>query len=98
MHKSKGNFITMKGAIDKYGADATRCGLLIGAEGMDDPDWRADNVSDLKGKFDALIGFASNIIASAKQEENTVLERWLQSKLGQVPKDPAQLQDQLGLF
>ena len=24
--------------------------------------------------------------------------RWLQSKLGQVPKDPAQLQDQLGLF
>jgi leucyl-tRNA synthetase len=81
MHKSKGNFITMKGAIDKYGADATRCGLLIGAEGMDDPDWRADNVCDLKTKFDALMGFAGNIIATAKQEENTVLERWLQSKL-----------------
>ncbi len=28
MHKSKGNFITMKGAVDKYGADATRCALL----------------------------------------------------------------------
>ncbi len=81
MHKSKGNFITMKGAMDKYGADATRCGLLIGAEGMDDPDWRADNVCDLKGKFESLMGFASNIIASAKQDENTVLERWLQSKM-----------------
>ena len=50
MHKSKGNFITMKGAVEKYGADATRCGLLLGAEGMDDPDWRAENVSDLKTK------------------------------------------------
>ena len=50
MHKSKGNFITMKGAVDKYGADATRCALMLGAEGMDDPDWRAENVSDLQGQ------------------------------------------------
>ncbi len=81
MHKSKGNFITMKGAVEKYGADATRCALLLGAEGMDDPDWRAENVSDLKTKFEALNNFATAIIASAKVEENTTLERWLQSKL-----------------
>ena len=73
MHKSKGNFITMKGAVEKYGADATRCALLLGAEGMDDPDWRAENVSDLKGKFEALCGFAGAVIASAKKEEDTVL-------------------------
>ncbi len=54
MHKSKGNFITMKGAVEKYGADATRCGLLLGAEGMDDPDWRAENINDLQSKFEAL--------------------------------------------
>ena len=81
MHKSKGNFITVKGAVEKYGADATRCGLLLGAEGMDDPDWRAENVSDLQTKFEALVGFASGIIASAKNQENTALERWLMSKL-----------------
>ncbi len=81
MHKSKGNFITMKGAVEKYGADATRCALLLGAEGMDDPDWRAENVGDLNGKFEALNGFATAIITSAKREEDTVLERWLQSKL-----------------
>ena len=81
MHKSKGNFITMKGAVEKYGADATRCALLLGAEGMDDPDWRAENVSDLKTKFEAINGFASGIIFSAKAEEGTVMERWLQSKL-----------------
>ena len=81
MHKSKGNFITMKGAVEKYGADATRCALLLGAEGMDDPDWRAENVNDLKGKFEALTTFASAILASSKADENTALERWLQSKL-----------------
>ncbi|HUJ84348.1 MAG TPA: leucine--tRNA ligase [Candidatus Acidoferrales bacterium] len=81
MHKSKGNFITMKGAVEKYGADASRCALLLGAEGMDDPDWRAENVSDIKTKFEAFNGFASGIIYSAKTEEATVMERWLQSKL-----------------
>ncbi len=81
MHKSKGNFITMKGAVEKYGADATRCGLLLGAEGMDDPDWRAENVSDLKSKFEALMDFAGSILASAKNAENTALERWLTSRI-----------------
>jgi leucyl-tRNA synthetase len=83
MHKSKGNFITMKGAVEKYGADATRCALLLGAEGMDDPDWRSENVSDLQGKFEALLSFARGVITCAKKEENTTLERWLLSRLQQ---------------
>ncbi len=32
MHKSKGNFVTMKNAVERYGADATRCALLLGAK------------------------------------------------------------------
>ncbi len=81
MHKSKGNFITMKGAVDKFGADATRCALMLGAEGMDDPDWRAENVSDIQGKFESIMGFAGGIIATAQDPEVTSLERWLQSRL-----------------
>lgn len=81
MHKSKGNFVTMKGAVERYGADATRCALLLGAEGMDDPDWRAENVSDLKIKFESLSTFASGVFAAAKKEEDSMLERWLESKL-----------------
>ncbi len=83
MHKSKGNFITMKGAVDKYGADATRCALMLGAEGMDDPDWRAENASDLTSKLEGLLGFAGNILANAKSAEETALERWLISKMQQ---------------
>jgi leucyl-tRNA synthetase len=81
MHKSKGNFVTAKKAVEEYGADATRCALLLGAEGMDDPDWRAENVRDTKAKLESLYTFARAIIESPKIEENTHLENWLMSTL-----------------
>jgi len=67
----------------------------LGAEGMDDPDWRAENVTDLKLKFEALMGFASQIIASAKKDENTSLERWLTSRMQQRIKDVTDALDDL---
>src|SRR3990170_2015562 len=81
MHKSKGNFITMKGAVERYGADATRCALLLGAEGMDDPDWRGENAADTRGKMESFRKFAEDVFASAKSSEVSHLERWLMSKL-----------------
>jgi leucyl-tRNA synthetase len=83
MHKSKGNFVTMKNAVERYGADATRCALLLGAEGMDDPDWRSENAADIQGKLEALYNFAKDIIDTAKSDEKTHLEKWLLSKLQQ---------------
>jgi leucyl-tRNA synthetase len=81
MHKSKGNFVTMKNAVETYGADATRVALLLGAEGMDDPDWRGGNAADIQGKLEALRKFAEDIISSAESAEMSHLEKWLLSKL-----------------
>ena len=83
MHKSKGNFVTMKNAVDKYGADATRCALLLAAEGMDDPDWRGENAADIQGKFESLRNLALGIIEKAKSNETAHLEKWLLSKMQQ---------------
>jgi leucyl-tRNA synthetase len=83
MHKSKGNFVTMKNAVDRYGADATRCALLLGAEGMDDPDWRGENAADIQGKFESLRNLALGIVETAKRDEVTHLEKWLLSKMQQ---------------
>jgi leucyl-tRNA synthetase len=83
MHKSKGNFVTMKNAVDRYGADATRCALLLGAEGMDDPDWRSENAAEIQAKLETLYSFAENIIKTARNNEETHLEKWLLSKLQQ---------------
>ncbi len=83
MHKSKGNFVTMKNAVDKYGADATRCALLLGAEGMDDPDWRGDNAADIRGKLESLRKLALDIIEETKGKETGHMEKWLLSKMEQ---------------
>lgn len=81
MHKSKGNFETVKNAVEEYGADATRCALMLGAEGMDDPDWRANNVKDIQSKLESFYNFAKTIIDTATKEEKTELDKWLISIL-----------------
>ena len=83
MHKSKGNFVTMKNAIERYGADATRCALLLGAEGMDDPDWRGENAQDTQNKLESLSRLAEELLASTESDVAEHLERWLLSKLQQ---------------
>ncbi len=81
MHKSKGNFITLRNAVDQYGADATRCALLLGAEGMDDPDWRSGNVAELNGKVETWYRFVESMISSVGKEKSEHLENWLLSIL-----------------
>ena len=81
MHKSKGNFVTLKNAVETYGADATRCTLLLGAEGMDDSDWRSGNVRDMQNKLQTLYNFAKKIIEEKGENEKGHLEKWLTSIL-----------------
>jgi len=81
MHKSKGNFVTLRSAINEYGADATRCALLLAAEGMDDPDWRSENVGDVRNKLAAFYNLASNIIERREKEKFGHLEEWLLSRM-----------------
>jgi len=83
MHKSKGNWIPAKVAIEEYGADATRCALMLSAEGMDDPDWRSGNVKDMRNKLESFYNFAKDIIENAESSENEHLEKWLMSTLQQ---------------
>jgi leucyl-tRNA synthetase len=95
MHKSKGNFVTMKNAVERYGADATRCALLLGAEGMDDPDWRGENAADVQGKLESLRNLALGIIEQAKRSETEHLEKWLLSRLQQRIADVTQNLEEL---
>jgi len=81
MSKSKGNFITLHKAIEQYGADAVRCALLLGAEGMDDPDWRSENVRDLRAKLESFYRLTESIVTNAKDAKTGHLEQWLLSIL-----------------
>jgi len=86
MSKSKGNFVTLKSAIESYGADPTRCSLLLSAEKMEDPDWRSENVKDIKSKLESFYNFSKKF-SGMKGGETGSPERWLLSVLQNRVKD-----------
>jgi len=81
MSKTKGNFVTWQGALEKYGADAFRLALALTADGMDDADWRDRAALDAKGKVESIIPFVKkNLKAAANRDENE-LDSWLVSSV-----------------
>lgn len=81
MHKSKGNFVALKNAVHNFGADATRCALLLAAEEMDDPNWRSENLKVIQKKIESFYIFAKSIIENEKKKEEEHIEKWLISTL-----------------
>ncbi|MEM3149352.1 MAG: leucine--tRNA ligase, partial [Candidatus Jordarchaeales archaeon] len=79
MSKSKGNFITMREALNKYGADVTRIGLAYAAEELNDPDWRDKEVQGLKRRLEALYDFVVNLPPTKPLDRE--IDRWLRSRL-----------------
>ncbi|MBS7623785.1 leucine--tRNA ligase, partial [Candidatus Bathyarchaeota archaeon] len=81
MSKSKGNIVTLRRAVEEYGADVTRCTLLLGADGMDDPDWRSESLRDVGLKLESFIDLARQMIESEDTGETDHLDDWLISRM-----------------
>ena len=79
MSKSKGNFITLRDAVDRFGADVTRMTLILGAEDMDDPDWREENARGVDSRLRALYNFVKEVASLSGGREENSLDRWLVS-------------------
>ena len=79
MSKSRGNFLTLRNAIDRFGADVTRLTLVLGAEDMDDPDWREENAKSLDAKLRALCRFVNQIVDLRGEAETKSVDSWLVS-------------------
>ena len=81
MSKTKGNFVTWKNALEKYGADGFRLGLALTADGMDDADWSDRTAQDAKSKVDSVIPFVKKTLNSATGRAESELDSWLISSL-----------------
>ncbi len=82
MHKSQGNWVPLWKACEEYGADAVRCTVLLAAEGMDDPDWRSENIRDAKGRLEAFLHLVEEIAARPNERgSNGHLEKWVMSRI-----------------
>ncbi|MGA2461370.1 MAG: leucine--tRNA ligase [Candidatus Bathyarchaeia archaeon] len=86
IHKSLGNFIPLWKACEDSGADAVRCTSLLAAEGMDDPDWRSENVRDIKGRLEAFLRLVQDAAASEGESKNGHLESWLVGRINSKTK------------
>jgi len=86
MHKTRGNFIPIKLAISKYGADASRLGLLLAAEDMDDPDWKEKNVIEYRKTLDNVLRIAQEVSSAVADSEARNADRWLMAELRRILK------------
>jgi leucyl-tRNA synthetase len=86
MHKTKGNFIPIKLAISKYGADASRLALLLAAEDMDDPDWRERNAIEYRRTLDNVLKIAQEVSTAVTDSEMRRADRWLMAELSRILK------------
>ncbi len=69
MSKSKGNFYTIRQMLDKYPADVIRSGLMLGGEGLDDPNFDFSNAENIKQKLQQWYNFAIHNYRAAKKSE-----------------------------
>ncbi|MDV3278086.1 MAG: leucine--tRNA ligase [Nitrososphaerales archaeon] len=81
MSKTRGNFVTWKTALQKYGPDAYRLALALTADGMDDADWRARNAEDAKVRVEAIIPFVKKSLKASVKREKNQLDSWLLSTM-----------------
>jgi leucyl-tRNA synthetase len=81
MSKSKGNFLTLRDAINRFSADVVRLTLALAAEEMDDPDWREENARSMDARLKALYVFMEQIAKMTGEEEDKSIDRWLFSTL-----------------
>ena len=81
MSKTAGNFVTWRGALDKYGADGFRVALALTADGMDDADWRDKAAEDAKSKVEAVIPFVKKSLAGSTKREPDLSDSWLLSSV-----------------
>jgi leucyl-tRNA synthetase len=79
MSKSKGPLLTMKRAVKKYGADATRLYILSKASHLQDVDWRKKEVENIVNHLYRFIQLAEEMFTGSGPE--STVDTWMMSRL-----------------
>jgi leucyl-tRNA synthetase len=85
MSKSKGPLLTLREAVDHYGADITRMYILSSAEQTQDADWKNEGIETARRQVDRFYAFVREVIESGvcltDHDAYTTLDRWMLSRL-----------------
>ena len=81
MSKSSGNFISLRDAIDRYGADPLRLTLALGADDLEDPNFKISDIEAYKNKVEAIPNFIDALLNKAVDRDYIHHDRVAISKL-----------------
>lgn len=87
MSKSRGNFYTLRQMLDKHPADVVRAGLMLGGEGLDDPNFDFTNAETIKQKLQQLYDFALKNYKKSKKKELTKSDKVFLSCMNRILKE-----------
>lgn len=79
MSKSKGNFIPLRNALEKHGADIVRMTIASSNEGMDDADWKEEMVESFSSRMNYVYDIASRL-SEAKSKDTLTIDRCVRSR------------------
>ncbi|MDR0767185.1 MAG: leucine--tRNA ligase [Methanosarcinales archaeon] len=87
MSKSKGPILTLKEAVDTYGADVTRMYILSAAEQAQDADWRREGIESARSQIGRFYTFVKNVVDSGctipDDSKKKHIDRWIESRIQQ---------------
>ncbi len=83
MSKSKGNIIPLKDLLESHGADLVRMNIISSAEGLEDADWRAENIKGIRSRLELIHDTASNV-KKAKCNKIRNIDLYLQGMLQKI--------------
>ena len=86
MSKSKGNIIPLRDLIDDLGTDLVRINLITSNEGLDDADWRIENVKSYKTRLEFLYEIIKDL-KKAKSNKKRNIDLYLQSSIQKEIKE-----------
>jgi leucyl-tRNA synthetase len=90
MHKSRGIFVSLKEAISRVGADATRLAIILSAEDMDDPDWKWKNAESVRRFLDNFLRIIGEYRSSIADDAWLEADGWALARLRQVVEEVEQ--------
>ncbi len=94
MSKSKGPLLTMKRAVQQYGADVTRLYILHAAEYDSDADWKSREVEGLANHLRRFYSLVKDHYLK-QQQRMTMLDRWLVSRMQRAIREVRDAMDKL---
>ncbi|MBI2578546.1 MAG: leucine--tRNA ligase [Candidatus Aenigmarchaeota archaeon] len=86
MSKSRGNIIPLHNLLKDYGADLVRINIVASSEGIDDADWRSENIKSYRSRIEFLFDLCKGIKKAGSKNISNV-DSYLQSRMQKIIKN-----------